>query len=43
MPREPVRVSLADADDRFAAALGDALDRLSNGTTLRRELAREAF
>ncbi|MFW6000254.1 MAG: ATP-binding protein [Halorubrum sp.] len=36
MTRESVRVLLADPDDRFAAALGDALDRLSDGTTVRR-------
>ena len=36
MTRGPVRVLLADADDRFAAALGDALDRPSDGTTVRR-------
>ncbi|MGM0449170.1 MAG: GAF domain-containing protein, partial [Methanobacteriota archaeon] len=36
MTRGPVRVLLADADDHFAAALGDALDRLSEGTTVRR-------
>ncbi|WP_434522516.1 ATP-binding protein [Halorubrum sp. AS12] len=36
MPTEPVRVLLADGDDRFAAALGDALDRSPGNATIRR-------
>ncbi|GAA0719237.1 GAF domain-containing protein/DNA-binding NarL/FixJ family response regulator [Halorubrum trapanicum] len=36
MTPEPVRVLLADGDDRFAAALGDALDRSPGNATIRR-------